>query len=685
VTDLARATPLDDRTVGAAAQPRLRALLAVCIVALGLVLFDVIRIFLRADTLSPFPLLAYALASLGLAALCLTVTSLLRAELRLWLSRLPGAPLLHGALDGLGVWLIAVQLGRPATIRGGDKLVVLGVLLACGVAAGVFAARTRRLAHLASVAVIASALAFDAWLPYREYAWMRVCLGTVIVAACARLLSGLPSPQTRRLALIAALACASALALAEPLLRTSAATRSLLQRQGTQGAAFARVLWILSDVDGDGAPSGLGAWDCAPFDPSVFPAAHETPGDGVDSNCRGGDGRPLPRPRRAAQSPSTPAGGPEAHPSARRADVLILGLDSLRFDIGDALAPLRKELGPLAELTRAVSPSPVTLHSLSSMLRGRAMREVRFTHDRRFSRAPLPRQDRSTTLATVFDDAGYRSLAVPTHRYLVRDSGVLAGFELLDALGVDGLFNVLSKLRSASPIVTTRDATQAMLDAARDTPPERPIIAFMHAMETHEPYRWGDGQRGPLTPAALRRSVTETAHTYAALVRQWTALRGALPLVVVFGDHGEEFGEHGGRFHGTSVYSEQVHVVFWIAGPGVPTGRFDGPASTTALPATLCEMVGLTPAPTMSVPSLLPALRGDAPFPELAVSELRYEYRQSVGYTGARYRLIRDPVNDLEELYDSRRDPKERHDIAVEQPGELARMRELARRWDESH
>jgi arylsulfatase A-like enzyme len=125
--------------------------------------------------------------------------------------------------------------------------------------------------------------------------------------------------------------------------------------------------------------------------------------------------------------------------------------------------------------------------------------------------------------------------------------------------------------------------------------------------------------------------------------------------------------------------------VFWLAGPGVPTGTFDGPASTTALPATVLDLLGLPRAPTMTVPSLLPGLRGAAPFPELAVSELRYEYRQSVGYTGRRYRLVRDPVNDIEELFDALLDPVEQHDVATELPSELARMRTLASRWDESH
>jgi hypothetical protein len=663
---------------------RLRALLGVGVAAVGLAVFDFAGVLWRSGGKAPaLALGVYVLVTLGLAAGCLAVTNLFRTELRLRTARLPGAPLVHGALDGLGIWLIAIELGRPETIRGGDRYLVLAMLLSSGAVGGAIAARSAKLALLASAAAIALALTFDSLLPYREYAWTRLCLGAVIAAACARLSSPLPLARLRQGARVAVVVGAGCLALADPLLRASTDARAVLQRYGAQGAAFARVLWVVSDVDGDQAPSGFGAADCAPFDAKVFPAAHETPGDGIDDNCDGGDG--VPGVSRARAGSSALATDAAANVLAHGPDVLVLSLDGLRFDMADALEALRRELGPLAELTRAVSPASRTLHSIPATMRGRSMRELVLARHPRFSRATTPWMDPSTSLAQVLNTAGYRTLSVPTHRHLHRDSGMLDGFESLPAPGVDLLFELRSKLRSAVPIVTAKNATRAVLDAARATPTDRPVFAFIHAMETHEPYRWGEGQEGPLTPQALRRSATETAQIYASFVRQWRVLRGAAPLIAVLSDHGEEFGEHGGRFHCSSVHAEQVRVVFWLAGPGVPSGRFDGPTSTTALPATLLELLGIPAAPTMTVPSLLPALRGAAPFPELAVSELRYEYRQSVGYTGARYRLVRDPVNRIDMLFDADRDPLEQHDLAGELPEELGRMRALAHRWDESH
>ena len=44
-------------------------------------------------------------------------------------------------------------------------------------------------------------------------------------------------------------------------------------------------------------------------------------------------------------------------------------------------------------------------------------------------------------------------------------------------------------------------------------------------------------------------------------------------IVILTADHGEEFDEHGGRYHGTTLYDEQVRVPLIIAVPGVSPAR----------------------------------------------------------------------------------------------------------------
>ncbi|MBN1653993.1 MAG: sulfatase [Deltaproteobacteria bacterium] len=52
-------------------------------------------------------------------------------------------------------------------------------------------------------------------------------------------------------------------------------------------------------------------------------------------------------------------------------------------------------------------------------------------------------------------------------------------------------------------------------------------------------------------------------------------------IIIVTGDHGEEFGEHGGSHHKATVYSEVTHVPLVIRIPGVKGFTIPNPTSTT--------------------------------------------------------------------------------------------------------
>ena len=92
---------------------------------------------------------------------------------------------------------------------------------------------------------------------------------------------------------------------------------------------------------------------------------------------------------------------------------------------------------------------------------------------------------------------------------------------------------------------------------------------------------WTDDTHSPYTPPAVKSfgvpdgdlnrylgAVEETDANVAELERELAA-RGLLDdtLVVVTGDHGEQFGQHGKAGHGFSLYEEEVRVPLIIANP----------------------------------------------------------------------------------------------------------------------
>ena len=66
-------------------------------------------------------------------------------------------------------------------------------------------------------------------------------------------------------------------------------------------------------------------------------------------------------------------------------------------------------------------------------------------------------------------------------------------------------------------------------------------------------------------------------------------------LVIITGDHGEEFWESGFFGHTSNFTKEQVHVPFVFAGPGVPGGRESLPTSHLDVVPTLLELLGADP------------------------------------------------------------------------------------------
>jgi membrane-anchored protein YejM (alkaline phosphatase superfamily) len=349
-----------------------------------------------------------------------------------------------------------------------------------------------------------------------------------------------------------------------------------------------------------------------------------------------------------------------ASQAAAGADVLFLSFDAMRWDHAGAVSELWRELGPHVRFTRALSPAPRTENSCAALLRGVPARLAA----RRESALGRP------TLAEILARHGYRAVQVPTHFYFGPGRFQNAGFEL--ALTAE----FPKKLRR---IVPADSALRKALEVVRSTP--KPLFLWVHLMEGHEPYRWNGGQ-GPPTPAAQRRAFHDLDGPAAAFLREFRRDRGARPLIIaVFGDHGEEFGEHGGAFHSTSVYAEQVRVAFALSAPGVSEMSVDAPVSLASIPATGVDLLGLDAAATFTEPSLLGCLANRADCPTVAVSQM-LAFGSSVGYTFERYRLLVDPEHDIERLYDSVTDPLERNDLVPSEPALLASLRERARRFD---
>jgi arylsulfatase A-like enzyme len=69
--------------------------------------------------------------------------------------------------------------------------------------------------------------------------------------------------------------------------------------------------------------------------------------------------------------------------------------------------------------------------------------------------------------------------------------------------------------------------------------------------------------------------------------------------LAVTSDHGEEFWEHGGFYHGHSLYQELIHVPLLIKAGDASPRRVERMVSTTSLMSELLRLSGLSVAPEL--------------------------------------------------------------------------------------
>jgi membrane-anchored protein YejM (alkaline phosphatase superfamily) len=161
--------------------------------------------------------------------------------------------------------------------------------------------------------------------------------------------------------------------------------------------------------------------------------------------------------------------------------------------------------------------------------------------------------------------------------------------------------------------VNDRDRVSDLLDFLARRDRARPFFAFMFFESTHFRYYFPDesvirrpyaqeldlGDLGAARQAELRRAryLNAAHHLDAQIGRILDALRrdGDLEdtIVLVTGDHGEEFLEKGRQGHNSEFHEEQIRVplVLWIPGDG--RHEVDAMTSHVDIPATILPLLGV--------------------------------------------------------------------------------------------
>ena len=383
----------------------------------------------------------------------------------------------------------------------------------------------------------------------------------------------------------------------------------------------------------------------------------------------------------AAMAPPAPLEDEAAGPALTSArtidlegrDIVLVTVDALRADHVGAYGyprPTTPNLDRLAAegvvFEAAYTPTPHTSYAITSIMTGKYMR-------------PLLLQslgEDSETWASHLRRYGYRTAGFYPPAVFFIDAERFAPMR-------DRALDFEYRKVEFATAATRLEQVRAYLKRVAG---DRRIFLWVHLFEPHEPYEahaehaFGDRD--------VDRYDAEIAAADAGLGAIVAAVREARPgaVVIATADHGEEFREHGGRYHGTTVYEEQVRVPLVVSAPGLfAPRRVAAPVQLVDLLPTVLAGLAIPRPARVRGADLGPMLAGAPLGPELTSGFAFSETETQTLLAKGTLRLVCARKVGACALHDLAQDPGQTVDVSAKYAAELAAMLRSLRALEASH
>ncbi len=302
---------------------------------------------------------------------------------------------------------------------------------------------------------------------------------------------------------------------------------------------------------------------------------------------------------------------------ALRSDMLASGGD--RQDLTPNLNRLADQALVFDNVTAAASYTPTSVYSYFT---GENPYSNKLRPEHPLSGGPSPViREAGFDLAAAFDSAGYRTINIAGNDYLK------ASFGLTISFGEEHFIWPNVAEGDTSPRTSTMDQQPVMTAIAEMAQGTGPVALYVHYLPPHVPYNPPAEYRGFLTGDSSSRlgqfpsrltwlyqygfadaghpEVQEVFGQYKENARYADALFGEVydaltrhgllddTLIIVTGDHGEAFLEHGKFKHVSTVFDEMIRVPLMFIHPSLPRGVVSRHVGLVDLTPTLVELFDL--------------------------------------------------------------------------------------------
>jgi glucan phosphoethanolaminetransferase (alkaline phosphatase superfamily)/HEAT repeat protein len=345
------------------------------------------------------------------------------------------------------------------------------------------------------------------------------------------------------------------------------------------------------------------------------------------------------------------------------ADIVLISIDALRADHLGVYGSTRGTSPHIDALAKegvvfdaAYCPTPHTSYSVTSLMTGKYMRPL----------LALGLGDDSETWAAILRKYGYKTAAFYPPAVFFIDEDKFASFENRN------LDFEYAKVEFADPTLRASQVDAYLQKAA----PDVPLFLWVHFFEPHEPYVMHAAHPyGGDHPTDVDAYDSEIAAADEGIGRVVVTIRAQRPraVIIVTADHGEEFGDHGGRYHGTTVFEEQVRVPLIVVAPKIQPHRVSVPVQTIDLLPTVISALNIPKAPRIRGRDDGAAIAKNSTDDGFAFAET--DTMTLVAKKNDR--LICQRAIDACSLYDVANDPHEEHDVAAANPDRVRALRAL--------
>lgn len=379
-----------------------------------------------------------------------------------------------------------------------------------------------------------------------------------------------------------------------------------------------------------------------------------------------------------------PADLPERLAKAKVRNVLIIVMESVGADSVAGFGPpqayqwtpnLARYEDKAFRFTRAYAHVPYSSKSLYALLSAQYPLFTYKLETDQFDGMPIP------TLSDVLHRKGYRTgffmsgeLAFQrVDRFLGQHSFDTAAD--MTTLGCKGQRYIGSTPDWPNMDSVDDECTAAAVSSWIDHRAGRPFLGVFWTGNTHWPYF---SQRVP-QPGLY--SLDERRNRYLGALRDSDQAIGKLldhldrtgvlshTLVVVLGDHGEAFGQHGYRAHGNSIFEEEVHIPLLLINGSIAGARVDTLGGISDIAPTVLHILGMDPPADWSGRSLFSPRRAQSVFMFSINQDMMIGFREGDG------KYIYETARDRSLVFNLRDDPRETRDVGTASQRETVRRR----------